>query len=100
MAAPALPLAPAATHLSRVHVLALHACIAQDADVILDTKVKQGPRLATSLVDDQLIEGEVVRQDQILLREQQGHQQLKLSTTFAAAACARASRVHMQLVKV
>jgi hypothetical protein len=57
-------------HLSCVYVLALHACITQDADVILDTKVKQRPRLATGLVDDQLIEGEVVGQDQILLQEQ------------------------------
>jgi hypothetical protein len=53
-----------------VHVLALHACISQHAYVVLHTKVKQGARLASRLVDDEVVEGQVVRQDQILL---QGH---------------------------
>lgn len=53
-----------------MHVLALHAGISHDADVVSHTKVKQRARLATRFVDDEFMEGEVVRQDEILL---QGH---------------------------
>lgn len=57
------------THLSCMHILALHACVPQYADVVSHTKVKQGPRLATCLVDDEVVEGEMMGQDQILLQQ-------------------------------
>jgi hypothetical protein len=50
-------------HLAGVHILALDIGIMQQADVVLHTKVKQRTRLASSFVDDQLVEGVVVGQD-------------------------------------
>lgn len=58
----------AAAYLSRVHVLALHGCVIHEPDVVPHTKVKQRARLATRLVDDQLVEAVVVRQNQVFLQ--------------------------------
>jgi hypothetical protein len=70
--------APAAypTHLSCMGILLLHSGIIHYANILKHTKVKQGPALATSLVDNKLVKGVMVWQYEILLQ--------RASNTFRA----------------
>jgi hypothetical protein len=62
------PIIPRALHhLSRMTLVLFPRRIADEPDVIVHVEVEQGSRLAARLVDDKVVEGVRVRDDQVFL---------------------------------
>jgi hypothetical protein len=53
--------------LAGVRLVLLDARVGRDAHVVVHRKVEQRAALAARLVEDQLVKGKVVRQDEVLL---------------------------------
>jgi hypothetical protein len=63
-----VPLVPAAVHdLARVRLVLLHADVVHHPDVLVHVEVEERTRLAPGLGDDEVVEGDVVRDDEVLL---------------------------------
>ena len=54
-------------HLARVRLVLFDARVARDAHVVVHAKVEERAALAARLVEDELVKGVVVRQDEVLL---------------------------------